>query len=204
MGSMGSLGSNLQVERRRMSGDSNFLAQINEANDDHATQMIQPFIERSPLLAARVALRRPFCDPEALAAAIAAEIAALSHAELTAFFGGHPELAPIAPAAMTRHSQSEQGRLSLSEPDDALRIRLADLNRRYRQKFGFPFIVALAHHADIDSVLATFARRLEATMDEEMATARDEIVAVSRARVMLAFAGSRPFSRRQSPRPARK
>ncbi len=171
-----------------MSGDSISLARINQADDEDAARLIQPYIERSPLLARRVAQHRPFRDPVALAGAICAEIAALSREDLLAFFNGHPELAPTAPAAMTSHSQAEQGRLSLSEPDAALHARLADLNRRYRQKFGFPFIVALARHADIDSVLATFSRRLMATADQEMATARDEIMAVSCARVMAAFA----------------
>ncbi|RAH96726.1 hypothetical protein DLJ53_31170 [Acuticoccus sediminis] len=170
-----------------MPTDGITLGAINEADDAAAAGMIVPFIERSPLLAARVARRRPFRDPDALAEAVRVEIGALSHDELVAVLRGHPELAPPAPEAMTSHSQSEQGRLGLFVPDGEVRSRLAELNRIYREKFGFPFIVALVRHPDLASVLAAFTVRLSSTAEEEMAAARDEIAAVSRSRILAAL-----------------
>lgn len=161
---------------------------INAADDAAATAMILPFIERSPIVAARVAAHRPFAGPEALAEAIAAAIEALPEDQQLGLFRGHPELAPALPEAMTAASQREQGRLDVAAPDAATRAALGALNRRYRERFGFPFIIALHRHETLDSVLATFARRLEATRAEEMAAARSEIASVSRARILAAFA----------------
>ncbi|MBJ3777960.1 2-oxo-4-hydroxy-4-carboxy-5-ureidoimidazoline decarboxylase [Acuticoccus mangrovi] len=167
-----------------MPTDAISLGAINGADDAAAARMILPFIERSPLLAARVARHRPFADPHALADAVRTEIAALTPDELIAFLSGHPELAPVAPERMTAHSQQEQARLGLAVPDAAACARLAELNRRYRDKFGFPFIVALVRHPDLESVVGAFVRRLSSTAEEEMRAARDEIAAVSEARIV--------------------
>ncbi|WP_108662208.1 2-oxo-4-hydroxy-4-carboxy-5-ureidoimidazoline decarboxylase [Acuticoccus kandeliae] len=170
-----------------MADGESSLGAINAADDATAARLIVPFIERSPMVAARVARRRPFAGPEALAEAVRAEIEALDPDELIALLGGHPELAPGAPEAMTAHSQEEQGRLGVAVPTGDARARIADLNRRYREKFGFPFVVALVRHKDLDTVIANFATRLDATAEEEMETARGEIAAVSRARIMAAL-----------------
>ena len=163
------------------------MAAINHADDAEAAAMVLPFVERAPQLAARIAARRPFAEPMALIEAMRSEIHALEEDELIAFFRGHPELAPAEPAAMTPASQDEQARLDLTSLPAAERKKLAALNRRYAEKFGFPFITALHAHASLASVLASFGRRLQASREAEIASARDEIVAVSRARILSAF-----------------
>lgn len=159
---------------------------LNRATAAEAAGLILPFIERAPVLAAAVADRRPFADPTALADAIRAEILNLSTLGRVALFQGHPELAPPAPETMTRHSQTEQGRLGLTGLGPADRARLDDLNLRYRDKFGFPFIAALHRLPNLATLLDTFERRLAASHDEEMTRTCEEIASVSRARVLAA------------------
>ncbi|MBL3565153.1 polysaccharide deacetylase, partial [Rhodovulum sulfidophilum] len=53
---------------------------------------------------------------------------------------------------------------------DAERARFEDLNRRYTERFGFPFIIAVRDH-DKAGILAAFERRLENTADAEFAEA---------------------------------
>ncbi|MEZ5935623.1 MAG: 2-oxo-4-hydroxy-4-carboxy-5-ureidoimidazoline decarboxylase [Alphaproteobacteria bacterium] len=163
------------------------IAAINRAEDAAAAGMILPFVERAPELAARIAGRRPFDGPKALAEAVRGEIVALEEQELMAFLRNHPELAPPRPEDMTSESQKEQGRLALTAPSAGIAARLAELNRRYAQKFDFPFIIALHRHADIGSVLSDFERRLAASREVEIATARDEIISVAGARIESAF-----------------
>ncbi|MDF2235141.1 2-oxo-4-hydroxy-4-carboxy-5-ureidoimidazoline decarboxylase [Albimonas sp. CAU 1670] len=159
---------------------------INGADDRAAQALLLPFIERSPEVAARAARRRPFADAPALAAALRAALFELTEAETLELFRGHPELAPPAPDEMTPASQTEQGRLGLTDPAAPVAARLAELNRRYRARFGFPYIVALHRHADLESVLANFERRLDAAREDEIAAAREEIASVCRARVLAA------------------
>lgn len=167
------------------------LAAINAAPDAIAAALILPFVERAPAIAARVALLRPFASAAALSDGIETEVGQMGETETLAFFRGHPELAPLDPAAMTEASQHEQGRLGL-DSTNAATGELSELNRLYRERFGFPFILALHEHSDLASVLATFRRRLTATRDAEIAENRRQICSVSRARVARAFGSAEP------------
>ncbi len=89
--------------------------------------------------------------------------------------------------AMTAASQSEQGRLNLTGEKSVYRDRLNGLNARYREKFGFPFIIALVRHETMESVLSEFETRLHQSRDSEINAAIEQVMAVSASRVQLAF-----------------
>jgi 2-oxo-4-hydroxy-4-carboxy-5-ureidoimidazoline decarboxylase len=163
------------------------LTDLNQADEAAAAEMVVPFIERAPDLAIRIVKHRPFARPEELAEAIRSEIFELGTDDLIDLFRRHPELAPTAPENMTAESQQEQSRLGIAAPPEGPRERLFELNALYSRKYGFPFIVALHRHEDIGSVIEVFEQRLGTTIDVEIATAREEIASISRARVLAAF-----------------
>lgn len=163
------------------------LEDLNHADDQTALGYIEPLIERAPEVAKRVVSHRPFRDLDALTTAIHRELIALSEADRITLFCAHPELAPDNPLTMTAESQVEQGRFDLTSPKSEYRDRLASMNAAYRQRFGFPFITALARHADLDSVIAEFTDRLKADRASEIRSAIDQISAVSAARVLAIF-----------------
>ncbi|MBL3584035.1 allantoinase PuuE [Rhodovulum sulfidophilum] len=84
----------------------------------------------------------------------------------------HPDLAGRLAAAkrLTEASTAEQASAGLDALSDAERARFEDLNRRYTERFGFPFIIAVRDH-DKAGILAAFERRLENTADAEFAEA---------------------------------
>lgn len=93
----------------------------------------------------------------------------------------HPELA--GGEALTVESTSEQGRLGFNRLSKA-EVELMDgLNRRYREKFGFPCIVALRLHATRESVMAEMARRLQSSAEEELDAAMAQIGHITRGRL---------------------
>ena len=167
------------------------LAALNAASPDDAAAMLAPVVERSPWLARRIALARPFAEREQLAAALRATITALTEDERLLLLRAHPELAPATPETMTAASQGEQGRLGLARPASAIAARLSELNRQYSQRFGYPFIIALHAMQDLDAVLAQFEGRLENAPSEEMARALSEVVSVATARLARLTGGSR-------------
>jgi 2-oxo-4-hydroxy-4-carboxy-5-ureidoimidazoline decarboxylase len=57
------------------------------------------------------------------------------------------------------------------------------LNQAYQTKFDFPFIVAVKNHTK-QSILAAFDRRLQNSVDEELATAIEEINQIARFRLL--------------------
>ncbi len=169
------------------------LEDLNKADDRAAFDFVSPLIERAPSVAKRVAARRPFQDLDALSAAIRKELLRLEEAQKIELFRAHPELAPDNPLAMTAESQSEQGRLRLTSPQNEYRERLAAMNAEYRERFGFPFITALVRHSDMASVLDEFADRLTSDRASEISASIEQIAAVSAARVRAAF-GPKPHS----------
>ncbi|HPG21242.1 MAG TPA: 2-oxo-4-hydroxy-4-carboxy-5-ureidoimidazoline decarboxylase [Amaricoccus sp.] len=163
------------------------LSDLNQADHDEAIAIVSPLIERAPQIAAKVAARRPFRTAEDLSHAISAELRELDEAARVALFRAHPELAPDNPLAMTAESQAEQGRLNLTARDTEHREDLAELNARYNDKYGFPFITALVRHKDMESVLQEFRTRLANDRESELEAAIGQITAVSAARVQAAF-----------------
>ncbi len=163
------------------------LSDLNSADEQGAIELITPLIERAPDIARRVARHRPFDNPEQLSEAIRSELRNLSEVERIDLFRAHPELAPDNPLAMTSESQSEQGRLNLTAAEGEYRVRLSELNARYREKHGFPFITALVRHADIESVMREFEARLSRDRQMEIEQAIDEIASVSASRVRASF-----------------
>ena len=93
----------------------------------------------------------------------------------------HPELAGGEP--LTLASGSEQARLGLNALPQKELEEMSRLNRRYRDKFGFPCIVALSLHADRGSVVTEMKRRLANDADSELRNALEQIGHITRARL---------------------
>ncbi|ETX11182.1 hypothetical protein MUS1_12340 [Marinomonas ushuaiensis DSM 15871] len=163
----------------------NTLSKLNNAGDDLAVSMISPLIERAPHIAEKVSKHRPFADSHALCDAILCELLKLNEEESLTLFRAHPELAPNKSLSMTSASQQEQGRFDLTSQHNEHRTHLVTLNAQYQEKFGFPFIVALARHTNMESVIKNFETRLAGNRASEMKNAIEQIHAVSAARIKI-------------------
>ena len=60
---------------------------------------------------------------------------------------------------------------------------MRELNKSYREKFGFPCIVALKLHASRDSVMDEMQRRLKNDMRSEIRNALEQIGHITRGRL---------------------
>ncbi|MFT3717721.1 2-oxo-4-hydroxy-4-carboxy-5-ureidoimidazoline decarboxylase [Pseudorhodoferax sp.] len=140
--------------------------------------------EHAPWVAERAAARRPFADVDALHRAMVEAVAALDEPARVAFYAGHPELAgaDARRGAMTDASIAEQGSLALASLDAAEAQRWDALNRAYRARFGFPFILCIRRHTR-ESALRAFEQRLQNDRATELAAALDEIAAITRLRL---------------------
>jgi 2-oxo-4-hydroxy-4-carboxy-5-ureidoimidazoline decarboxylase len=152
-------------------------------------RLVQGSVEHSPWVAQRAWQRRPFGDVAGLARAMEAEILGASRAEQLALLNAHPELAGREAAAgeMTPESTGEQGRLGLMALTPEHLLRLQALNRAYRDRFGFPLIVALRLHATLDSVFIEAQRRLSHDPATEWPAALHQVCQVMRGRLATLF-----------------
>ncbi len=96
----------------------------------------------------------------------------------------HPDLAGKAQIAgeLTADSTVEQSRAGLDQctADEFERFQL--LNDSYKEKFGFPFIMAV-RESERSDILDAFARRLENDYSTEFETALQEIHKIARLRL---------------------
>jgi len=140
--------------------------------------------EHAPWVAQGVVGQRPFASVDALHAAMVAVVAGQDESTRVAFYAGHPELAgeDARRGSMTDASIAEQGTLSLALLDTHEAQRWSALNRAYRTRFGFPFILCIRRHTR-DSALQAFEQRLQNDRATELTTTLGEIVAITRLRL---------------------
>lgn len=161
------------------------LAEINAADEHRVIEVLGGVYEHSPWVAERAARRRPFRSVATLHQAMMVEVAAASIDEQLAMIRAHPELAGREAVAgtMTVDSSTEQGRLGLTTLPRPEFERITELNRDYREKFGFPCIVALKLHHAHDTVLAEMQQRLSNSREAEIANALTQIGHIARGRL---------------------
>lgn len=149
-------------------------------------------IERCPLIAAAVWSQRPFSSSEDLEKHFFDFIDALPQAGQEGVLRCHPDLAgrELQRGTLTAESRREQSDAGLTSLDADERRRLAELNGRYRARFGFPFVLA-ARLSDRAALPGELARRLRRPPAEELRAALAEVKKIGRLRLadLLGAAG---------------
>ena len=155
------------------------LEEVNSLGKREFVARLGGVFEHSPWIAERAWQRRPFRSVAELHRAMLE--AAVSKEEKLQLARAHPELAGS--ETLTVDSTSEQGRLGFNRLSKSELEEMKRLNRSYRDKFGFPCIVALRLHADRQSVMREMRRRLANDADTELANAFEQIGHITRARL---------------------
>ncbi|SFH21680.1 chitin deacetylase [Palleronia marisminoris] len=96
----------------------------------------------------------------------------------------HPDLAgKLADAKrLTAESTGEQASAGLDALTDDERARFSDLNTRYMDKHGFPFIIAVRDH-DKAGILSAFERRIDNAREAEFDEACRQVERIARLRL---------------------
>jgi 2-oxo-4-hydroxy-4-carboxy-5-ureidoimidazoline decarboxylase len=137
--------------------------------------------EHSPWVAEAAEEMRPFQDRDAIVAAFEQVLRAAGRAAKLALIRAHPDLATKAQSIAddSRREQAGAGLDALSPEEFG---RFEALNKRYRERFGFPFILAV-RGATKNDILASFEERLGNSPETEFERALDEIVRIFRFRI---------------------
>lgn len=156
------------------------LATVNAMTADAFASAFGAVLEDSPHLAEAAAARRPFADVEAVAAAFADVVLSLREDEALALLGAHPELGAKRPMAAA--SVAEQASAGLPDAEADLQARLAAGNAAYRERFGFPFIIAVRGRTPAE-IVAVLEQRVGNDREAELDTALDQVCAIARLRI---------------------
>lgn len=138
------------------------LADLNALPREAFIDALQGIFEHSPWVPAGVAAARPFPSREALHAAMCAVVRDAGPDAQLGLIRAHPELAGKAAIAgqLTASSASEQRGAGLDQCSPDEYAELVDLNRRYHQRHGFPFILAVRGHTR-SSIIAALRQRVD-------------------------------------------
>jgi 2-oxo-4-hydroxy-4-carboxy-5-ureidoimidazoline decarboxylase len=156
------------------------LDEVNAFDAEMFTVRVRPVFEHSPWVAARTAAARPFATREELHAALCRTVSRASEDEKLALIRALPDL--VGGAFLTHESQAEQKSAGLDHLSAEEIERFTDFNRRYREKFGFPFVIC-ARLNKKEAILNAFPVRLQNSREEEIKTALAEICQIAELRL---------------------
>jgi 2-oxo-4-hydroxy-4-carboxy-5-ureidoimidazoline decarboxylase len=140
--------------------------------------------EHSPWVAELAYDRRPFASAADLHAAMVDAVRNAPRERQTALLLAHPDLAGKEARAgtMTASSVVEQASAALDRLSPEEMARIALLNRDYRARHGFPFIVAVRHYTKA-GIFHEFERRIANDTQSEHAWALSQVYAITRMRI---------------------
>ena len=122
--------------------------------------------------------------PDALAELMGLMLQQASCEQQIKVIQAHPDLAGKAALAgeLTQDSTSEQAGAGLDQCNPEEFARFETLNAAYKEKFGFPFVIAVKG-LDRHAILAAFEERLNNDAATERQTAIEQIIRIARFRL---------------------
>lgn len=123
-------------------------------------------------------------SPDALAELMGLMLQQASSEQQIDVIRAHPDLAGKAAMAgeLTQDSTSEQAGAGLDQCSPEEFARFEHLNATYKEKFGFPFVIAVKG-LDRHAILAAFEERLQNDAATERQTAIEQIIRIARFRL---------------------
>ena len=123
-------------------------------------------------------------DANNLASMFASCVNEASYDRKLTLIRAHPDLAGKAAIAgdLTQESTAEQSSAGIEQCTPEEYEQFQSLNKQYKEKFGFPFVMAVRHSNRCD-ILSAFARRLQHDKETEFTTAIAEIHKIARLRL---------------------
>lgn len=160
------------------------LATVNRMNRGTFVAALGSTFEHSPWVAESAWIARPFATVDALHAAMLDVVQLAPRETQVSFLCGHPELAGKEAQAgtMTSESVGEQASAGLDALSREEVAELQALNRRYRDRHGFPFIVAVRRYSKLE-IFEQLRRRIDGESDDELQDALRQIAWITRLRV---------------------
>ena len=156
------------------------LEELNALDRESFTGVIGPVFEHSPWIASQTWETRPFVSRGSLHGALCRTVSEAAAEQKLQLIQAHPDL--VGRAVLTSESRTEQTSAGLDQlsPDEVAAFN--DYNRRYRERFGFPFVIC-ARLNKKEAILKAFPERLANSPETELQTALDEIFKIAELRL---------------------
>ena len=160
------------------------ISQLNAAGSEDFVAATGSAFEHSPWIARLAFERRPFASIEDLHAAMVAVVRDSPVERRVALIAAHPDLAGrvAREGRLTTASRDEQTSAGLDRLTPQETARFDSLNRAYRERFGFPFVICARNNTKA-SILDALEARGRNDRKTEIDAALTEIAEIARLRL---------------------
>lgn len=160
------------------------LQQVNALSLDEFVKVFGPLYEHSPWVAEQAAAARPFASFAQLLGTMQAQVNRAHVDQQLTLIRAHPELqGKTALAQLTANSQHEQKSAGLDQCTPHELMQFNALNQAYRDKFDFPFVIAVRGLTRSD-ILTSLITRLGNDHAVEFNTCLIEIAKIAKLRLI--------------------
>jgi 2-oxo-4-hydroxy-4-carboxy-5-ureidoimidazoline decarboxylase len=159
------------------------LVALNDLDPDGFVALLGGVFEHSPWIARAAYGARPFGSIAELHAAMLRVVTDAGNDRQLRLLQAHPALAQPGPARLTAASAREQAGIGLDRLAADETAVFDALNRAYRTRFGFPFIIAVRGQRDRHAIIAALQVRVANTVTQEQAAALAEVAKIARFRL---------------------
>ncbi|MEM9026638.1 MAG: 2-oxo-4-hydroxy-4-carboxy-5-ureidoimidazoline decarboxylase [Verrucomicrobiota bacterium] len=149
---------------------------LNTLTADQFTETLNGIFEHSPWIPRKTFPKTPFDSWESLYSALCTTVDEAPESQQMDLITAHPDLAGKLAVAnqLTEHSTGEQQSARLDQLSPERFESMQTMNTRYKEKFGFPFIICVKDHTQ-DSIFENFAARLQHEIYDEKFAALEQI-----------------------------
>lgn len=157
---------------------------INQCDEARFIELLGGIFEHSPWVAELVHDRRPFASRDELHEVMSAAVRQAPRFQRMSLLCSHPELAGREAESneLTHESRREQKGAGLDQCSARELEKIRYLNRAYRDKFEFPFIIAVTG-LDKYAIIEAMERRLDNESVAEFESALVEVEKIARIRL---------------------
>lgn len=164
------------------------VATVNKMDQAAFTEALGGIFEKSPWVAEAAWASRPFASVDDLHAKMVAVVRYANIDGQLKLLRSHPDLAGKEAQAseMTASSVAEQASAGLNALSKEEVATLAKYNEEYKQRFGFPFMIAVRNHTKL-GIFNLFQQRLHNDTVTELGTALQQVYNITRIRLEKKF-----------------
>jgi len=140
---------------------------INKLSRSEFVEIFANIFEKTKWIAEKLYNQKPFDDFKDLCSKMLGIFETAGKETQLKILGAHPDLADkITVNLLTSNSWSEQSNAGLDQCSEEEFNEFKNLNKSYRQKYGFPFVIAVKGKNKIE-ILSEFRKRILNSVDEE-------------------------------------
>jgi len=160
------------------------LDEVNTLTEEEFVAHFGPLFEHSPWIARETWPAHPFSSRGDLLAKLTATLRRAGAAKQIALIQAHPDLAGrlARQGRLSTDSTAEQASAGLDRLSADEVRQFEDYNQKYREKFGFPFVIC-ARLNDKRAILLAYQKRLHLDREAEIQTALEEIEKIAALRL---------------------